>query len=208
MRTKIAMILGVPAALLLGGCMIGEKTHTLYLEPDGAVLWSVLETHMRSDEGDRDEESQYIDAVWGQYHPVAQAFTLLAPIEMVTTVLRSERPFAVLTEARFQADDMGREILRRLRCPGDAWLEEDGPLRRFVLVAYPDEAEETAEEDDVLFALAAEAEEYRILLTRGRFVDARGFDIEERGDLAIAREAEPNEDGSVTYSLTWSLEEN
>ena len=37
------------AAFLLQGCLVKETTHTLYLEEDGTLTWTVLEHAIRSD---------------------------------------------------------------------------------------------------------------------------------------------------------------
>ncbi|MFQ5693816.1 MAG: nucleotide exchange factor GrpE, partial [Nitrospinota bacterium] len=47
--------------LLMTGCLVGEATHTFYLDPDGTLTWSVLEHGIRSNADDpaerRAEES-------------------------------------------------------------------------------------------------------------------------------------------------------
>ena len=67
---------------------------------------------------------------------------------------------------------------------------------------------------EVLEALLEDAGHYRVVLTEGRFVDARGFEIEDGGAVAILLEQsaeeieeieELDENGDVVvYSLTWT----
>ncbi len=47
------------AAVLASGCIVKETRHDLYLEPDGGLTWTVLETGIRAEGGkpeDRREE--------------------------------------------------------------------------------------------------------------------------------------------------------
>ncbi len=75
---------------------------------------------------------------------------------------------------------------------------------RFVLILDANQECEDEDAPDVLDALVAELEEYRIHLTAGRFVDAVGFDIEGEDNIAVPEEVEEDEAGELVYSLTWT----
>jgi hypothetical protein len=196
--------------LLMTGCLVGETTHTFYLDPHGALTWSVLERNIRSDLDDpaerRAEEEGYIDSTWDGQHGVAQALEYLQPLELSWDVLRRTRPFSVLTEARFESPaHLAWTLMDQLGVRGDAWMETTADTTRFVMILEAEQEGEDEEGCAVLFALAAdEFEDYRIHLTAGRFVDAVGFDIEGEENIAVPVEVEEDEAGELVYSLTWT----
>ena len=75
------LILVAILSVISTGCLLKETSHTLYLRPDGAVTWSVLERDIRSDEADpdkrRSEEEAYLAAVAAGEHDVAKALDVL-----------------------------------------------------------------------------------------------------------------------------------
>lgn len=214
MRYCKALILLV-GTTLAAGCLVGETTHTLYLDPDGSVTWNVLERNIRSDATDpaerRGEEDAYISRAWAAGHPIARALAGLGARSLDSRVLRPERPFTVMTEARFRAlDELADEFVYQLGVAGSFDVETEGPLSRFVLSLHPDE-EEGEEENEEVLALVADLDDYRIVLTRGRFVEATGFEISDDRTVAIPEELSEEEvtanDGALIYSLTWTLAE-
>ena len=65
--TPISRLLVLSLLLLASaGCLIKETTHTFYLDPDGAIVWRVVEKDVRSDAEDvderRKEEADYLNA--------------------------------------------------------------------------------------------------------------------------------------------------
>ena len=44
---KTWIILAALAAIPAAGCLVGERSHTLYLEPDGSVTWTATERDIR-----------------------------------------------------------------------------------------------------------------------------------------------------------------
>ena len=210
MKRKWTMPAGVLAfCLLMTGCLVGETTHTLYLDPHGALTWSVLERNIRSDEDDPAErlveEEGYIDRAWDGRHDVARALGHFWPLEVNWRVLRSMKPFSVLTEARYESPaHLAWALMDELGARGDAWMESTGDTMRFVLILDANQECEDEDAPDVLDALVAELEEYRIHLTAGRFVDAMGFDIEGEDNIAVPEEVEEDEAGELVYSLTWT----
>src|SRR5688500_1589131 len=98
------------AGLLTGGCLQKEAVHTLHLSPDGAVVWTVNESDVFSDDSDPTkrllEEQAYISSAVSGTHGAAQAFRAMAAEGLIRTdVLREERPYEVRTEARFSSLD-------------------------------------------------------------------------------------------------------
>ena len=77
--------------LLGGGCLQREVTETWYLDPSGAVTWSVIERDVRSDAQtalDRqNEEAAYWMAVQRDDHPVGRGMRLLDPVAIRTTAV-------------------------------------------------------------------------------------------------------------------------
>ena len=138
----------------------------------------------------------------------------------------------VATEARFAAvDQVIQSFMDQTQTPVRAELRTQTPVRaelrwacaRVRLMITCDLAElegstgqgsSDRESAEVLEALLEDAGHYRVVLTEGRFVDARGFEIEDGGAVAILLEQsaeeieeieELDENGDVVvYSLTWT----
>jgi hypothetical protein len=195
------------------GCIDEEALHTLYLQPDGALTWVAVETEVRSTLDDpeerRQEEREFLESARADRHPVAEALRSFGPARLETTILRERRPFHVVTEAELgPVAGFAREVLWRLGVPGEAELVTTGSERRLEVTLWPDQADEDAVgEDDPLLALFSDWDDYRIVLTEGRFVAARGFEITDDGTVARpADEEEPAEGEPLVFSLTWTLE--
>lgn len=110
----LAMVLG--GVLASAGCLQKETTHTLYLSPDGGAAWVAVEANVYSDESDPErranEEQSFIGPALLGAHATARGLQSLEPDSLVrTTVVRDERPFHVVTEARFARAD---RVLERL----------------------------------------------------------------------------------------------
>jgi hypothetical protein len=199
------------------GCIDEEALHTLYLQPDGALTWVAVETQVRSDLDDpqerRQEEREFLESARAGRHPIAEALGSLGPARLETTILRDRRPFHVVTEAELgPVAGFAREVLWRLGVPGEAELVTTGSRRSLEITVWPDQANEDAvDEDDPLLALLSDWDDYRIVLTDGRFVAAQGFEISDDGTVARVVEAEeteeePAEGEPLVLSLTWTLE--
>jgi len=172
------------------GCLLKETTHTFYLEPDGAVVWRVVEKDVRSDAEDvqarRDEERGYLEAARSGTGGIVSDFDAL-----------EELASAILEET----------------CPqGTAALEFGGDRARFAarcpLDDHDVESSEAPEGETVGVHLIDDAECYRVVLTDGRFIDAVGFDL-DTDDTALLRELTEEElaanDNVAIFSLTWEL---
>jgi hypothetical protein len=213
----ISRILAMYLLLLTStGCLLKETTHTFYLEPDGAIVWRVVEKDVRSDaesvDERRREEADYLNAVQTGEGRMAADFDALGALRVDTRVVSDRRPYFVVTEATFGSiEDLALAILEE-SCPaGSAELVFDGDRVRFTvrcpLDAEQPTSDETREEDFSGVGLIEESEAYRVVLTEGEFVDAIGFDLDPQ-DTARPRdlteeELEANNNVAV-YSLTWS----
>jgi len=210
---KKFMFLLAATALLTGGCLTSENHHTFYLDPDGSVVWSVLEQEVRSDEQNaedrRREEEAMLEAVRIGRGDVAEALYALGGSRVDSRILRDERPFTILTEARFTsiADALER-FLDDLSPDSRAELATRGS-RRYLTFSYREGSADDSDEGRPKWAeaLLESAERYRFVLTAGRFVEATGFRL-EAGDTAAVL-LEPDEesietnDGCARYELVW-----
>ena len=176
---------GVDGAVVLGaGCLVKDDIATWYLEPSGAVTWSVMEKDVRSDAENivdrQTEEANYIAAVRA-VEPSHGAWLRRAR--------RHRRPHAhpprhgaVHRRDRGQVPERwpswGPDLLQRLGLPGTSTLTqaEVGTTWTFS-VRDPHAPEASAQPDDDLSALSSGLDALKIVLTEGRFVAAEGFEL-------------------------------
>jgi hypothetical protein len=210
---------GVSVALgsiLLTGCLQKETTHTIYLAPDGGAAWVVSEMNVRSDEtevGKRlEEEQQFIGPATLGAHAAARALTALGAQGPVrTTVLRDDRPFHVVTDARFSAID---RVLERLfvemgiRC--SASLAHDGA--QTTLRVRLDFSRALEEKPTPVSELAEAIEDFRFVPTEGRFGAVSGFDVTDgvsatlSGDWMDRAGKAYEAKGTIEFALSWSVD--
>jgi hypothetical protein len=212
MNPHLQLLAVVAVTLSTTGCLVKETTHRLYLSPSGSVTWMVLEQGVRSDETDSNqrwnEEREWLAAIAGDAHPVAEGLRRLGPNGVSTRLLRSERPYMVLTDASFaRVDHVIGRLLEELGLRGEATLEVDGPdavLSVSVDLSSLDDAEQGI--DSPVTAVLEDLDRYRFALTDGRFVAATGFDILENG-AAATLQAIPSETreagGLLKLRLAW-----
>ena len=206
MRMNSAVCGVVLMAAACGGCLQKEVTQTIYLAPSG-VVWSAIERDVRSDKpvpAERIvEEHDYVLAANAGKHPLAEAFRRLAAQSVTTTWLRRERPYSVMTEARFaDARQLTDAILGDARARGDVTLVRDGCQTRFSVRVDLNPAPDSPWDSPVA-ELVADLETYRFVLTEGHFVWADGFRIEKEGDIAVPDMAKTPADGILTLALSW-----
>jgi hypothetical protein len=206
----ISVVCGVVVAAACSGCLVKEVRHTVYLGPSVAV-WSVIEKDVRSDEkvaADRiREEHDYVLAARAGQHGVAQAFRGMGAESVTTTWLRRDRPYSVMTEARFaDVRQLTMAILREAQAQGDVTLVRDGCRTRFG-VRLNLEQSGGSKEDSPLDALMDDLETYRFVLTEGRFISADGFEILDGGSIAVPDKKKTPADGILTLALTWADED-
>ena len=205
----ISVICGVMlAAAACSGCLVKEVRHTVYLGASGAV-WSVIEKDVRSDEkvaADRiREEHDYLLAARAGQHGVAQALRGMGAESVTTTWLRRDRPYSVMTEARFaDVRQLTMAILREAQAQGDVTLVRDGCRTRFGVCLNLEQSGSKA--DSPLEALMDDLETYRLVLTEGRFISADGFEILDGGSIAVPDKKKAPVDGILTLALTWADE--
>ncbi len=198
--------------LLMPACLVKDTRHTLYLDPDGQLEWTALETDVHSDSSDpavlAAEEEIYLTEVRSGESGIYQAFRSLGATQADCRVLRDRRPYAVWTEARFGAlDAVGQAFLDRFLIPGQATLRTENGETRFELVCYPEAAGDAGESAKPLEALVEDLDHYRVVLTRGRFTGATGFRLEDNGRTAVpvapGEEAVREAGGVARFELRW-----
>ncbi len=210
---KALTILPLAGALMLGGCLQKETTHTLYLTPGGAVAWVALEKDVRSDAAEaaerRAEEQSYLASVASGVDGITRGLAALDPVSQTTQVLRAERPFIVVTEARFSSiERMFERMLGDLRVPGYASLTRAGGgitllIHMDIAAAMTDESDRETPVTDLIEDFA----HYRFVLTEGRFTAAQGFTLSDDGMIAtpieISEDVVNDRGGVVDLSLAW-----
>jgi hypothetical protein len=210
MLNRLVKVIAVAALVMAGGCLQKETSHTLYLSPDGAVAWVAAETGVYSDESDIgkrwSEEQEYLAPVLVGAHGTARALAALEPAGQVrTTIVRDERPFHVVTDARFERVD---RLLERLftkagiRTAASFVREGDqATLRvRFDLRAQ--------KEPDPVVVDLLDLEHFRFALTDGHFGAVTGFDVQDGRFASLSRDwlerAEQADEaqGTIEFALT------
>jgi len=202
------------AAALSVGCLQKETSHTLFVAPDGSVEWIASEANVHSDEAEAGkrlmEEQGYIGAALLGTHGTARGLAALDPIGPVrTTVVRDERPFLVLTDARFASVD---RVLTRLfsemqirSTASFARGADENTLRVRLDFSRPVDGAQTAVSE-----LTDNIERLRIVLTEGRFGAVSGFDVADGISATLSNEwlerAEKayESKGAIELALTWS----
>jgi hypothetical protein len=212
MLKQIGLAMIVAAAVLSGGCLRKNATHTLYISPDDQVVWVAMEGDVRSDAQDVVErfveERDYLAAAAEGRHPAARALAALAPTAVVhTRILRDERPFGVQIEARVGPID---RVLQRLfdagGVPASVRLTRDAALATLVVrfdfsVPLPD-----ADHPSVILLEAFDS--YKLVLTSGAFVSATGWDLSEDEALLskewlAAAESAMRSSSRIDLTLRW-----
>jgi hypothetical protein len=193
-------------------CLQQENHHTLYLSPDGSVRWMALQQDVRSDESDPEkrlaEERQFLQAATTGTHAIATGLSVLGSSDVRTLILRSDRPFMVATEARFDSIDvLARRALQELQIQGSATLTRSGDRTTFTLhlVALDDDTGRGPETP--VTALVEDLDRYRIVLTDGAFTGADGFALQSGDSVAVPIERDVDAiraaGGRLDLSLTW-----
>ena len=196
-------------------CLQKDTHHTLYLSSDGAVAWTAMENDVTSDETDpasrATEERDFLAAAGNGEHAVALGLYALGALDVRTRILRAERPYIVMTDARFdRIDTLANAVLKELCVPGVASLARSGDrLTLSVHLAIPEEEEEMSGQSAVT-ALMEDLDRYRIVLTNGSFTAADGFALQSNGSVAVGIPRDDEEirahGGTLDLSLTWSAQ--
>jgi hypothetical protein len=214
-KTPILALMALVAACVTAtGCLVNETENILYLDPDGSVAWVTLEKDIRSNEEDpeerRREEQLFLDAWARGEHEVAVEMAELGALSVDCQLVRPERPFMVVTSARFAAvDEALQRYFEKLEVRNEArleWLPDATGLTWRIWV--DDEADLSEPEDLSELESDDDPPLFRLVLTQGRFLDATGFEIDDDGTVATMPGSPDgltvDEDGAVTLSLTWA----
>jgi hypothetical protein len=212
MRRFVTALPAVLAAFGFAGCIVADTRHTLYLAPGGGVSWSVLEQDVRSLEGDRNardvEEGHFLGTIARDQHPVAEGLRYLGPERASVRLLRAERPFVVLTEARFgRLDRVVEQFFMDLGVPVQATMHASaigGTLSVSVDLSVLDG--DGAAQETPVDALLEDLDRYRLVLTEGRFTAADGFEVSEDGceaKLKVVDRRQLGPEGVATLALGW-----
>ncbi len=216
MFRKFGTLLTTGAILLTAGCLQKDTTHTVYLAPDGSASWQVSEVNVHSDANEVDkrvgEEQQFIGAALLGTHGAARGLASLHPLDPVrTTVLRDERPFHVVTAARFSAVDRTIEqFFLEMGVRTSASIVRDGPqttLRVRLDFSHPPDDRKTEVSE-----LLDDIERLRLVLTEGRFGAGSGFDVADQIVATLSKDwlarAELAHEAKtpIALALSWSTE--
>ena len=215
MRSTFTGLAGLAAVgLMTTACLVKDTTQTIYLEADGTVIWTILQKDVRSNdktaEGRAREETEFVEAVSAGRDPVALGFGRLDPISMRTDILRAERPYTVLTRARFARLDW--LMARWVGTQGTSALERQDGTTRWTLTVNPESHSSASKdkEDASDDALSDSFEHCRFVLAAGHFTSAVGFELSSDGRVATIQfpdHHESDDAGSAKplyFSLTWT----
>ena len=206
----------VAASSLTAGCLQKETTHILYLAPDESVEWVATEANVHSDETDIGkrliEEQGYIGAALLGTQGVARGLAALDPQAPVrTTVVREERPFLVLTSARFASiDRVLTKLFAQMGIRTSASIlrvADENTLRVRLDFSRPLDGEETAVSE-----LGDNIEHLRIVLTEGRFGAVSGFDVADGTSATLSAEWLDRADkaaeakSTIEFAFSWSIQ--
>ena len=173
------------------------------------------EENVHSDETDPgkriEEEQQYIGPALVGTHGVARGLAALGPQSAVrTTILRDERPFHVVTDARFRAVD---RVLERVFT--DMGVKTSASLVReadqTTLRVSFDFSKPLVERETPVSELF-DLDHFRFVLTDGRFGAVTGFDVTEGMVAVLSRDwlqrAEKACDakGTIEFALSWTTD--
>ena len=218
---KILTLLTV--CLLTAGCLLKTDKHTLYLETDGTVTWTLLEVDVRSDERKEvhrwEQEAAFLERVEEGRHSPMVVFEHLGGFDVESRFLRRQRPYSLFTEGRFRSiDSLIRSVFDEVGLPAEVALDTWTGWSRLTVavdVWALEEMDENGEFDDetpfreAFWDLLREVDEFEILLAEGLFVDALHFSIEDGGtravpELEIDEEQIEAADGVLDFCLLWT----
>jgi hypothetical protein len=142
---------------------------------------------------------------------VALGLQAIAPDSLVrTTIIRDERPFHVVTDARFfRVDGMFERLFKASGLRASVALAEDDG-RHHLRMRF-DFSREVEDRNSPAAALLEDFENYRFVLTEGRFVAGGGFDVPDRSKAVPSREwieaisKAASEKREIELVLTWTL---
>lgn len=212
-KSILAILALAFAVVPLAGCMIGEISHTIYLEADGTMTWVVAESRMRSAEGDpgdrRRDEDDWLTARSAERHHPAEAFWELGASQVETHLLRDRRPFDVVTRAAFDDPiDAFERLFDAAGLVGVIEVERRAAGGAITVRIDVEATEQSGLDPTPAIDGLLRGDAFRVMVGDGSFVEAVGFSID--GDLArldgeeieAALEEDP---ATLVLSLGWEL---
>ena len=181
MKIRHAFAVLIPVALASSGCLLKDVSHTWYIDGAGTVSWVVMEKDVRSDaqaEADRrSEEETFYQDVLREVHSTARGLRALGAARLRTRILRSEVPFVVVTEGRFDGlDELGQRMISMSGLSGASVLTRDGASREWTFTIRDPHAEDPRPNEDVM-ALLGDLDTLQVVLVTGRFESAQLFEL-------------------------------
>jgi hypothetical protein len=214
---RISLALALAASLAATACLQKDTTSTIYLRQDGSLDWVVLEQNVRSDDTDAakriTEETAYVDEVARGDHGVAEGFLALGADDVRIRWLRSERPYAMMVDARFDSlAGIFERPLTKCAVPHEVRITQYGGVTtwRLWFDVGPDgegiDRDQHEGCDDGLDGLA-DALEMKVVLASGTFAAATGFTLKGADTAVIDEEAitrASRTSGRIELSLSWT----
>ncbi len=195
--------LAVVTGTLAGAACIQKETRSvMYLEPTGAVTWSITESDVRSDvdaPADRaKEEEGYRVKMLSNPAPLVARLDSMGGRSISRSILKDEAPFEVNTVAKFDRIDRVFDAL----CAAGGYLcvsrlSTEGDRTTFT-VEVIGEVETAGHDSDSPIDLLSDL---KIVCVEGRFVEAIGFKLTDPRTATIADTDGP--DDHVVLTLTW-----
>jgi hypothetical protein len=200
---KMLATLAVLGLAALGdGCIEKDTRSVIYLDPDGSLTWTVLETDVRSGSekpADRtQEEAEYRRTMLSNPTPLVLLFESLGGRQVSRTVLKDTVPFEVHTTAKFDRIDT---LFERMCAAASyfcvAGVANDG-RRTTLTIEMVSELEVPGPEQD---AMTDALGTLKLVLVEGRFVGASGFAL--TGTRTATLDEKVVDGDPVTITLTW-----
>ena len=214
---RITLILAIAASLAAAACLQKDTTSTIYLRQDGSLDWVVLEQNVRSDDTDAakriTEETAYVDEVARGDHGVAEGFLALGADDVRIRWLRSERPYAMMVDARFDSlAGIFERPLTKCAVPHEVRITQDGGVTtwRLWFDVGPDGEGLEGDHDegcDAGLDGLTDALTMTIVLESGTFTAATGFTLKGADTAVIDEEGierASKTSGRIELSLSWT----
>jgi hypothetical protein len=197
----LAAIAVVWLASLGTGCIEKDMRSVIYLNSDGSLTWTVLETDVRSNSekpAERvQEEADYRRTMLSNPTPLVLLFESLGGRHVSRTVLKDTVPFEVHTSAEFDRIDV---LFERVCAAASfvcvAGVTSDGG-RTTLTVEMVSELEGPGSEAEALTDALGTP---KFVLVEGRFVEASGFVV---GGRTATTDEKAMEGDPVRLTLTW-----
>ena len=201
-RPNVVRLLSVAVALtatLLAGCKEEDREtqSVLYLQPDGAATWTILEWDIQPGiKGPEDRrpaaERDFLAAAHNDAYPIKATFERAGATRASTTLLKDSSPFEIYTLGEFRGvDQMFRDLYMAAGFLCTSTIEHDGAVTRWTLRVLDEGGNSLPDVESLEDAF----DKLKVVLTKGRFVEARGFKILDDRTAEVApgdkRDGEP-----------------